>query len=226
MRLLFNILASAALFASAHIASAAITDPVGDFLPTYTGPTNSDLDIVSADVLFNGSAFAVSETTNGVIGTTPGSLFIWAINRGAGIDRPTLAPPSIGGSLLWDAVVVMFPDSTLRVVTFPAVGAPTLTAIAGGTTVVGNSLSATVPLSLLPSTGFSPTSYTFELWVRARVNPLIDGTTAEIADLAPTAGPIRAAVPEPASWALMLLGFGFMGSIFRARKTKGLLLGN
>lgn len=225
MRLILKTLASAALLTSATVASAAVSDPTADFLLTYTGPTNGDVDIVSADVLFNGSSFALSESVNGVVGTTPNSLFIWAVNRGAGIARPPIAPPSIGASLLFDAVVVMFPDGTLRVVSFPAAGAPSVTTIVGGTSVSATSLSAIVPLSLLPSTGFLAQNYTFELWSRTRVNPLADGTTAEIADLAPGSGPIVAAVPEPGSWALMLLGFGFVGVAMRRRPRPDLRAG-
>lgn len=217
MRLVLKIIGSAALLISASAHSAAISDPTSDFLLTYTGPANADVDIVSADVAFSGSAFSFSETMNGAIGTTPNALYVWAVNRGAGIARPALAPPSIGSTLLWDAVVVMFGDGTLRVVTFPAAGAPTITNIVGGTNVASNSLSGTVAVSLLPSTGFAPTAYTFELWSRVRVSPLADGLTSEIADLAPTAGPIVAAVPEPATWLTMLLGFGLIGSVMRRK---------
>ena len=224
MRLLFKILSSAALLVSASAASAAISDPTSDFLLTYTGPANGDVDIISADVAFTGSAFVFSETMNGPVGTTPNSLFVWAINRGAGIARPALAPPAIGSTLLWDAVVVMFPDGLLRVVTFPAAGPPTITNIAGGTSVSGSSLSALVGLPLLPSTGFAPTAYTFELWSRVRVNPAADGLTSEVADLAPNAGPIFAAVPEPATWMSMLLGFALIGGMMRRKLSKTALL--
>jgi hypothetical protein len=224
MRILFKIFSSMALLISASTASAAISDPAADFLLTYAGPANSDVDIISADVAFNGSAFSFSETMNGPVGTTPNSLFVWAINRGAGVARPALAPPVIGSTLLWDAVVVMFPDGTLRVVTFPAAGPPSVINIAGGTSVTGSSLSALVSLSLLPSTGFAPTAYTFELWSRVRVNPAADGLTSEIADLTPNGGPIVAAVPEPATWLSMLLGFGLIGVMLRWRSNRTALL--
>ena len=217
MRTAFRTAFFLALLSSAGAASAAISDPVSDFLLTYNGSANGDVDIVSADVAFDGTAFTFSETLNGQPGTTANSLFVWAINRGNGIARPALAPPNIGSTLLWDAVVVMFPDGTLRVVTFPSIGAPTITQINGGTSVSGSILSALVPLALLPSTGFAATDYTFELWSRVRVNPLADGTTAEIADIAPNGGPIVAAVPEPATWMTMLLGFGLIGGALRVR---------
>lgn len=223
MRRVLRFVGSIALLMASSAASAAISDPTSDFLLTYAGPANTDVDIVSADVAFTGSSFSFSETMNGAIGTTPNALYVWAINRGAGIARPALAPPAIGSTLLWDAVVVMFADGTLRVVTFPAAGPPSISNIVGGTTVSGNSLSGLVAASLLPSTGFAPTAYTFELWSRVRVNPAMDGLTSEVADIAPNAGPIVAAVPEPATWLMMLLGFGLIGNVLR-RKSSGVVL--
>ena len=37
---------------STPLLAAAITDPVNDFLPTFAGPHNGDLDVLSAEVLF------------------------------------------------------------------------------------------------------------------------------------------------------------------------------
>ena len=77
----------------------------------------------------------------------------------------------------------------------------------------GNSISAVIPLALLPSDGFSPQDYTFTLWSRRRVNPAADGTNAEIADFAPDVAGMRAVVPEPEAWALMILGLGGVGCV-------------
>ncbi|QNP44433.1 PEP-CTERM sorting domain-containing protein [Sphingomonas daechungensis] len=116
----------------------------------------------------------------------------------------------------------MFPDGTLRIVTIPPAGAPTFNVIAGGTTIAGNSLSATVPLSLLDSMGLAPEDYMFNLWSRTRVNPLADGTNAEIADFLSSSTQARA-VPEPATWLMMLLGFGLTGTAFRRSRRASLL---
>jgi hypothetical protein len=125
--------------------------------------------------------------------------------------------PSVGAGILFDAVVVMFPDGTLRAVTFPLMGAPTTNQFAGGTSVAGDALSATVPLALLGSMGFDPANYTFSLWSRARVNPVADGTNAEIADFLTSSGSLTArSVPEPATWMTLLLGFAFAGLLLRA----------
>ena len=215
MKVAAKLIVAIALACVGTASSATITDPTGDFLPSYTGPANPDVDIISANVLFDGTSFDLSASANGTIGSTPNSLFVWAVNRGSGIARPALAPPA-GAGILWDAVVVMFPDGTLRVVTFPAAGPPTINNIIGGTTVSGNNLSATLAAMLLPSTGLAASDYTFSLWSRVRVSPAADGANTEVADLLAGSGSIRStAVPEPATWLTMLLGFAAIGMAFR-----------
>lgn len=213
MRVALNIFGAAALLASASAAGASVSDPVGDFLPTYNPalPMDAGVDIVGADVLFDGSNFFLSATMNGDVRDDPGTLFVWTVNRGSGSLRP-FAPP--GSSIPLDALIVMFPDGLLRVVTFA--GPPT--DIAGGTTLVGNTVSGTVPASMLASMGLDPSNYMFGLWSRIRVDPAMDGTTAEIADLLAGSGSVRAAVPEPATWLTMLLGFGLIGGLARRRR--------
>jgi hypothetical protein len=226
MRLLYKFASAFALLASATAASAAITDPAGDLIDTYTGPSNADLDIVSADVAFDGTSFFLSTTMDGAIGTTTGSLFVWGVDRGSGAPRLTFGSPSVGAGILFDAVIVMFPDGTLRVVTIPLAGAPTINQIAGGSVIDGNALSATVNAALLGSMGFAPEDYTFSLWSRARVNPALDGTNAEIADFLASSGSMHArAVPEPATWLMMLLGFGVSGALIRRRRSDSNRLG-
>ena len=194
----------------------AVGDPTNDFLATYTGAHNPGLDIISAGVSFNGSSFTLNATTNGAIGL-PGSLYAFGINRGAGTARLASGSPSIGGSILWDAVAILFPSGTARVVTFPTAGPPTLTSLPGVVTVAGNTISGSFAASLLPSTGFaSPADYTFTLWSRLRVTPAADGTNAEIADFAPIGQ--SSAVPEPSSWAMMIVSFGAVGCGLRRRR--------
>jgi hypothetical protein len=53
------------------------------------------------------------------------------------------------------------------------------------------------------------------------VNPLADGNNAEIADFAPNASSFRAtAVPEPSTWAMMIMGFGMVGGAMRSNRRK------
>ncbi len=196
--------------------AAPIPDPVGDFLPTYTGAQDPGLDIVSASALFDGNNFTFSSTSNGAIGLV-GSLYVFGIDRGAGTPRLASGSPSIGASVLWDAVAILFPDGTGRIVTFPTAGAPSITTLPGAVTVSGNTISGIFSASLLPSTGFTPGNYTFTEWSRLRVSPGADGTNAEIADFA-AAGTRIAAVPEASTWAMMIMGFGMTGNLLRRRR--------
>jgi hypothetical protein len=208
------VLAIAAALA-APTAARAVSDPVGDFLGTYSGSQNADLDFTDARARFDGASFNLGLTLAGPVTASPGLLHVWGINRGAGTPRLNiLADPDLDPNVRWDALAVLFNDRTLRVVTFPQVGAPTITPIANGVTVDGNNLSVSVPLALLPSRGFDPGSYTFQLWSRLRANPAMDGPNTEIADFGPR---LFAAVPEPSSWAMMIAGFALAGAAARRR---------
>lgn len=220
MRPAFGITAALALIASATAASATVVDPANDFLGTYTGPADADLDIISGDVAFNGTSFLFTATVAGNIDPTPGQLFAWGINRGAGTPRlDLLRDPDIAPGILFDAVVVMLPNGFLTVGSIPVAGPPTFTNFVGGTVISGNTVSATVPLSLLFPTGFAPEDYDFSLWSRVRVDPLVDGSNNEIADFLQGSGSMNArVVPEPATWLTMLLGFGLTGGAIRRRK--------
>jgi hypothetical protein len=72
-------------------ANAGITDPVGDFLSTYTGTKDPGLDVVSANVTLEGAQFGKLATMDGAIaplaGTLPGAVFVWGLDRGAGTER-------------------------------------------------------------------------------------------------------------------------------------------
>lgn len=198
--------------------AAAAPDPAGDFLATFTGASSGQLDFTEASARFDGTKFDLSLTLAAAPTGSPNVLHVWGINRGAGTARlNAMFDPDLDPSVKWDALAVLFGDGTLRVVTFPQMGPPTITPFAGGAVVSGNSISASVPLMLLPGRGFAPTSYTFQLWSRLRVNPMVDGTNNEIADFGPR---LFAAVPEPASWAMMIAGFGMAGWATRRRNAQ------
>lgn len=200
------------------VPAATVSDPQGDFLATYTGPQNGDLDALSASAYFNGSSFRLSSVQNGMVGATSGSLYVWGINRGAGTPRLSFGSPSVGTGVLFDAVAVLFPNGTGRVAAFPAMGAPVITPLSSAAvTVDGTSISGLIPVGLLPSRGFAFEDYTFTMWVRKRENPALDGTNAELADFIPDASGFTASVPEPASWAMLIVGFGLSGAVLRRR---------
>jgi hypothetical protein len=210
-----SVIAAVLLFGSVS-ASAEVLDPAGDFLATYTGPQNGDLDALALSVTFTSSGVTLSSTVNGTIGTTSGSAFIWGVDRGSGTDRLiTSGPPAVGpADLLLDAVVRLESGGGGRVMTFPAVGAPVTTLLDPSTIIIsGSTVTTTIPFAVLFSTGFAPEDYTYAFWTRSAL-----GSQEFIADLAPDGGSIPAApVPEPGTWAMMLLGFGAVGFAMRHR---------
>ncbi len=179
-----------------------ITDPVGDFLATYNGPQNPDLDIVSAQAIFNGDTFTFTSTQNGAVGMTPG-IYVW------GIDTGTNAAPfaSFGETgVLFDTVVILEPGT-------PG-GSFVLNLIPGGAmattlpdpTVNGDTLSDVVPLADLGSTGFLPQNYLVNLWTRDSLSGSGQAGFDQIADFAPNNSDASVTVtPEPATTGLFLL---------------------
>jgi len=184
-----------------------IIDPADDFLPTFVGPENGDLDVIRAQVIFNGSTFRFTSTSNADIGMTPEGIFVWGVNRGAGFATfPVVAP-----GVTFDAVVIIVPggDSfvvndldTMMVSPIPA----------ANVSFDGPNLAATVQLSQLPSLGSMPSAYTVNLWPRSE----LAFTDDVIADFAPdNSNASVTVVPEPGSFALLALGVA--GVVCRGR---------
>jgi hypothetical protein len=193
---------------------AAILDPVGDFLATYEGPQNGDMDLLSASAVQDGFAVTLATVANGQVGTTVGGFHAWGVNRGAGtagLFQSTM--PQIGPGVLHDAVVILRPNATGTVVLVGAGGALSFFQLpSSAISPAGNSITGVVPFSLLPSTGFAFADYTYTAWTRSGT-----GSNSLVGDFAPENAPFRAAVPEPGAWALMILGFGAVGALLRRR---------
>ena len=86
---------------------------------------------------------------------------------------------------------------------------------AGAITISGGRIDVIASLADLPTRGRDALDYGFNFW------PRLGGISSndQIADFAPDARNITAGVPEPATWAMMILGFGFAGSALRRRNT-------
>ena len=191
-----------ALTVLASAASAAITDPIGDFIPSFTGPHHGDLDVASAFVTYNPGTdtFFFSGTMDDAIGTTPTAFYVWGVDRGTGTARFG----ALASGVLFDSVVILRPDGTATVNRFN--GATNLPV--GTASFAGNTISGSISGSLLASTGFAKTAYTWNLWPR-------DSSqlgNAAISDFAPDNATVAVAVvPEPATVALLALGLGALG---------------
>lgn len=180
------------------LAAAGVVDPVGDFLSTYAGPHNGDMDVTEADVSLSGQTFTFSATLNGPIGTTPGALYVFGLNRGMGTARFESGTPALGPNILFDSVLILKPNTAGAFNDFIA---NQLTPLPAGTVSInGDSFSASLPVSLFPSEGLQPSQYTWDFWPRVGL-----GQNNQISDLAPdSSNALVSSAPEPSSLALML----------------------
>jgi hypothetical protein len=206
---------AAALTLCATAAQAAlITDPAGDFLPTYTGPKGGDLDVLTAEAILKGTQLTLTATLNGAVGTSAGGTYVWGVNRGAGVPIFQGNTPPIGAGVLFDSVVVLNPDETGFVfLILPNQVGPTPLPN-GAVTVSGNTITGVLDIGMLPSNGASLFGYGYNLWPR---NGLDVPNSGQVADFAPDAATAFATVPEPRTWALMITGFGLLGAMMRRR---------
>lgn len=195
-------------------ATGATTDPDDDFIPTFTGMPVQELDIRSVDASLKDGVFNLSVTTDAPIGQSSSSYYVWGINRGAGAPRLQFvgAPPPLRPDLNFDAIFITYADQTAEYSLLPP---PNFMNIAGAVQISGNTLTAQLPLAMLPSNGFTVGQYEFTVWSHYNpFGPITGANNSQIADFSPT---IRAAIPEPASWALMIAGFGLAGAGARRR---------
>lgn len=201
-------LALAAVPMASH-AIEGITDRAGDFLPTFAGSASSlDLDVISATVTYDAALdlFRLTGTMSGAIGLTPTGLYVWGVNRGAGVA--SFAANGIDG-VRFDRTVLLRPDGT---------GSISGVALPGGSiSITGNTISALISGSLLPQNGFAnKLDYTWNLWPR---NTAFTGFAA-ISDFAPdNANFTTTAVPEPGAAAMLLAGLAVVGSLARRRRS-------
>ena len=192
--------------------AAPIVDPRNDFLPSYVGPRNAELDVLQADFTYNGVSFEFSSVEAGPISGSSGALFVWGIDRGAG----TQGFPDIAPGVLFDSVVVINPTAGTTTVRDLVSG--TGTVLPGSSIrVSGNSVAADVPAALLPSRGFLATAYTANLWPRSGAggDPVISDFAPDNSNFAVTVLPQP--VPEPVSAALLVSG---LAGLATARRRK------
>lgn len=210
--------ALATLFATPASAEV-ITDPAGDFLPSYLGNRGGDLDVLRAGVTFDGTSFIFESAQAARTGTTPTGFYVWGIERGASTNRfGILSGP--GGTydarnVVFDSVLVIRPSGSSNVTDLSG-AAPVATVLpASSISISGNEVRAIVPASLLPPRGLAFEQYGFNLWPRDAALPMSD---AQISDFAPDNSIFRVTrVSEPASLALLGLG-GLLAGMLTGRR--------
>jgi hypothetical protein len=203
-----RIFVSAAILLFAHTVSSpaladTITDPINDFIPSFTGTHDPSLDVISFSATFDGATFHLTGVENGPIAGFSTGLFVIGFNRGLGASNFSV----IGhGGVTFDSVVTMTSAGVL--------GGNILNLASVTDTISGNMFTINVPLaSVPPLNGASPSSFLVNLWPR----DISQAGNAAIADFAPDNSDLS--VPEPLSVSLFaagLLGLTFM----RGRKTK------
>lgn len=198
LSLLAAVLVASLTIAAAPSRAATVVDAQGDFLPTYVGPALADLDVTRFSVNYDAtrSLFTLGATFAGAIDPASQGIYVFGANTGTGVIRPFAALGQ--GNVIFDQAITIRKDGT------GSVGATALSP--SSIAISGNALTAQIALSLLPSTGFSPERYGFNLWPRIGT-----GNNNQITDFSPENATLAAAVPEPATWALFLLGFGAVG---------------
>ena len=182
-----------------------VVDPPDDFIGTFAGTHSGDIDVLSADLILAGTNLHFIATMNGTIGTLATSLYVLGINRGAGNSNFAV----IGhGGVVFDSVVTITGAGVVGGRDLVANANLNLAAFPVTVTINGSVLDAIIPLGLLPSQGFVPSAFLWNLWPRdASVGA---GATA-ISDFAPDNSDAAVTTPLPATLPLFGAGLGVLG---------------
>jgi hypothetical protein len=199
-KLLLKTLALACVAATTN--AYAVTDVAGDFLAGYTGSRNAAFDVLSADVGYNAATneFVFRTTAAGDIAGVNGAAYVFGLDAGGSTNAP-FASVGLPGVTFNSTV-------TLRANGSAAVGATPVT-----TQIVGNQIFTTVSASLLPSKGLAFKDYTWTVW---SIDTNVTGL-GRLADFAPDANIKVSAVPEPATYGMLMAGLGMLGMVARRR---------
>jgi hypothetical protein len=144
------------------------TEAAGTFYKDYTGPQRPALSAIGADGLFSTATATITVTARmaGPVFTGGPNLYVWGWDRGGASTSPAPFPDE--PNVKFNAVLVVTADpangSTLTGIinlldgSTPQPVTPVLTA--------ADTIRVSFPASMLPSTGFTPANYTWNLWPR------------------------------------------------------------
>jgi hypothetical protein len=126
----------------------------------FCRPHNGDLDVVAANVTLDGSNFEFTATMNAVLGLTPDAVYVFGINRGRGKAKfGNIA----AGDVLFDSTFVINQNAVGVVNDLINHTSTTISGV-GAVKLVGFTISGVIPVSDLPSEGFSPSEYQYNIW--------------------------------------------------------------
>jgi hypothetical protein len=212
MKMIRLALAILPIIVSSPAVAVTVSDPVGDILPSFVGTASPDLDVTSFSVTLNSSAtaFTLGAVLAGDINPALAGFYVIGVNTGTGAIKPfaNIGEPNV----TFDQVIIVQKNGTATL------GPDALTVL-----LTGNRFIVSVPVSLLPSMGATPANFGFNIWPRAGSTVT---SNSQITDFAPnnqllsTSGLITP-VPEPATWEMMLVGFGLVGGAIRLRRRAG-----
>src|SRR4051812_49879334 len=74
--------------AASPAAAVAVTDPAGDFLGSFVGPHNADLDVTNFSVVFDGTNFLIGGALGGGILSPGNPLYVNGVNTGTRAQAP------------------------------------------------------------------------------------------------------------------------------------------
>lgn len=160
-----------------HAQALPFLDASPDFLPSYAGPKDSDLDVLQADVVIDALAQTItfSATMKGNIDTRSPKLYVFGIDRGAGaaggnlvFHGPLGGEPKIGNGVMWDSAIALTAAGQALFFDVLNPGLVPLPNVA--VTINANQITATVPLALFPSQGFKLKEYTYNVWPRSELS--------------------------------------------------------
>jgi hypothetical protein len=166
------------------------------FLGTYMGPKNGDLEIASASANVEGGNLVLSATAMAPIGTTKGTDYVWGIDTDPAKATAAFASEGFSG-VVFNNVAVATPGGM-------------------GVTVSGDTITDTIAISSLKNVVLNPNQFLISLWPVATP----PGGFAGFSEFVPGNGTFAVGVPEPATWAMMLIGLAGIGAFVRGGRSR------
>jgi hypothetical protein len=196
--------------------AATVIDGPGGFIPSFTGTQSPDIDILSASLDLSGTNLLFSATLNGTIGNAA-DTYVLGINRG--LSTRNFSAVGLPG-VTFDSVLTVTGAGVLGGTDFV-----TATGISAPFQISGSSITAVIPLSILPIVGSFTTAdqFLWNFWTRGSLNGVAVAGNSGLADFAPNSSD-ASVTPLPSALPLFASGGGLLGYLGWRRKRKQALI--